>query len=146
VYWDLWADFAIEGGYVHTAPYEGAVEALRWLMWEGHRIHLVTARGFMANADKIREWTPLWIEEFAVPHATLTFAQDKVAAQADLGVEFDSAIDDSPKNWGKLVEAGIPAFLMNHEHNRDADVPERARVDTLWEWAYKLEKMFPVAV
>ena len=144
VYWDLWSEFALEGGYLTTEPYPGSVEALRWLMWEGHKIHLVTARGFMANADKIREWTPRWLETFAVPHATLTFARDKVAAQETLGVEFDSAIDDSPRNWGDLCKSGIRAFLMNHEHNAGFEAPERARVDTLWEWAYRLEKMFPV--
>ena len=144
IYWDLWSEFSAEGGYLTTKPIEGSVEALRWLAWEGHNIHLVTARGFMAHAEDIRAWTPQWIEEFAVPHKTLTFARDKVAAQETLGVEFDSGIDDSPKNWGNLVKAGVPCFLMNHEHNEDADVPARARVDTLWEWAFKLEKMFPI--
>lgn len=146
VYWDLWAEFALEGGYLHTEPIPGAVEALRWLSWEGHNIHLVTARGFMANAENIRNWTPRWIAEFAVPHKTLTFARDKVAAQETLGVQFDSAIDDGPKNWTALTDAGIPAFLQHHEHNADFTVPRDRRVDTLWEWAYRLEQEFPVEV
>lgn len=145
VYWDLWADFALEGGYVNTPPIEGAVEALRWLMWEGHNIHLVTARGFMANADNIRAWTPQWVSEFAVPHKTLTFAKDKVGAQELLGVEFDSAVDDGPKNYQALDAAGIMVFLQDHEHNKGFEVPAERRVETLWEWAYKLEKAFPSA-
>jgi len=139
VYWDLWSDFALSGGYVKTEPIEGAVEALRWLMWEGHNIHLVTARGFMNHAENIRAWTPQWVEEFAVPHKTLTFAQDKVAAMEDLGIVFNSGLDDSPKNYHRLDEAGVHVFLQDHEHNRDHDVPVR-RVDTLWEWAYRLER------
>jgi hypothetical protein len=143
IYWDLWSEFALEGGYIHTPPIEGAVEALRWLSWEGHNIHLVTARGFMANAENIRAWTPQWVEEFAVPHKTLTFAQDKVAVQEELGVEFDAAIDDSPKNFQALREAGIHAFLQDHEHNRDLEVEPRLRVETLWQWAFLLEQDFP---
>ena len=146
IWWDLWADFALGGGYLNTKPIEGSVEALRWLAWEGHNIHLVTARGFMENAENIRAWTPQWVEDFAVPHKTLTFAKDKVEAMHDLGVVFDSAIDDSPKNYSTLDEAGIHVFLQDHEHNRDFDVPDDRRIDTLWEWAYRLEKLHPAVV
>lgn len=146
VYWALWSEFAAEGGYLTTEPIPGSVEALRWLAWEGHNIHLVTARGFMANARKIRRWTPRWIENFAVPHKTLTFARDKVGAQEILGVEFDSAIDDSPKNFEALSGAGIHAFLHDHEHNRDFEVAPGIRVETLWEWAFRLEQTFPSEV
>ena len=147
VYWALWSDFALEGGYVTTEPIPGSVEALRWLMWEGHNIHLVTARGFMENAENIRAWTPKWIEDFAVPHKTLTFAKDKVAAQETLGVKFDSGIDDSAKNWACLAADGVRMYLHNHEHNLDEErIRPEWRVDTLWEWAYRLEQAFPVAV
>ena len=144
IYWDLWSDFAADGGYLTTEPIPGAVEALRWLMWEGHNIHLVTARGFMKNAENIKAWTPQWVADFAVPHKTLTFAQDKVGAQEILGVEFDAGIDDSPKNYSKLRDAGVEMWLQNHEHNAEFDeVPHGRRVDTLWEWAYRLEQVFP---
>lgn len=145
IYWDLWAEFAADGGYLTTEPIPGAVEALRWLMWEGHNIHLVTARGFMKNAEKIREWTPQWVENFAVPHKTLTFARDKVAAQEQLGVRFDAGLDDSPKNWAYLVADGVKMWLMNHEHNADETrIPDSMRVNTVWDWAYHLEKAFPI--
>ena len=140
VYWDLWSEFAAEGGYVNTPPIEGSAEALRWLMWEGHNIHLVTARGFMAHAEDIRRWTPEWIEKFAIPHKTLTFARDKVAAQEALGVEFDAGVDDSPKNFTRLSDAGVLMYLQDHEHNRDFFHHKLRRVDTLWEWALRLEK------
>lgn len=145
-YWDCWSHFAATGGYINTPPIEGSVEALRWLMWEGHNIHLVTARGFMAHADDIRAWTPQWVSEFAIPHKTLTFAKDKVAAQHELGVEFDSGIDDSPKNYQALDRAGVHIFLQDHPHNRDFFPPNLRRVETLWEWAFQLEKAFPAMV
>lgn len=137
-YWDLWAEFTLANGYVLTEPNHDAVEALRFLLWEGHRIHLVTARGFMKNAEEIRAWTPQWLEEFAVPHHTLTFSKDKPAAQAELGVTFDFAIDDHPKNYQALREAGVRAYLLDHHHNREHEA--EFRVPSVWEWAYIIEK------
>lgn len=137
-YWDLWAEFTLANGYLETVPDPKVLEALRFLMWEGHRIHLVTARGFMANADKIRAWTPEWLEEWAVPHQTLTFSQDKPGAQGELGVTFDFAIDDHPKNYAALDNAGVEVYLLSHHHNRLADVERR--VPNVWEWAYIIEK------
>jgi uncharacterized HAD superfamily protein len=137
-YWDLWAEFTLADGYLNTEPRPDDLAALRFLMWEGHRIHLVTARGFMANAERIREWTPQWLEEYAVPHASLTFSQDKPAAQEQLGVRFDFAIDDHPKNYAALDSAGVEVYLLDHHHNRLADVERR--VPSVWEWAYIIEK------
>lgn len=128
VYWDLWSDFALSGGYVNTPPIAEAAEAMRRLHFAGHRIHIVTARGFMAHADDIRRWTVEHTEEFAIPWRTLTFAQDKVAAQVDIfrmiheepaeGLRFDYAIDDSPKHVNALRDAGVQAYLLNHVHNK----------------------------
>lgn len=143
VYWDLWSDFALKGGYVETAPIPGTAEAMRWLLWEGHRIHIVTARGFMSHAERIRAWTPEWLERWAIPHSTLTFARDKVGAMETLGVRFDSAVDDSPKNYAALDGAGVLVYLQHHEHNEAHEAPGLRRVDSLWEWAYQLEKEFP---
>lgn len=134
-YWSLWADFALSGGYTSTPPIAGAVETLRDLAFDGHQIHLVTARGFMGNRQNIRRWTPAWVAEFAVPHASLTFSQDKVAAQEVLGVQFDLAIDDSPSNFKKLQDAAVNVWLQSHPHNawfetefRVADLAEFAEI------------------
>lgn len=139
-YWDCWTHFAATGGYVDTPPIPEAAEALRALYWEGHQIHLVTARGFMSHSNDIRAWTPQWVEEHAIPHHTLTFAQDKVAAQDDLGVRFDYAIDDSPKNIRALTADGIRAYLLNHQHNEADDIPADQRVATVTEWATIITK------
>jgi hypothetical protein len=129
-YWDLWSDFALSGGYTNTPPIEGAVEALRRLYWAGHRIHLVTARGFMNHASDIRTWTPQWVEEFAIPHHSLAFARNKVEVQGMLGVKFNYAFDDSPSNTQLLRADGVTAYLVNHPHNEtfeyDLRVPSLA--------------------
>src|SRR5690606_24163811 len=81
---DDWADVVItataNGLYTNTPPFPGAVEAINHLRWEGHRVHIVTARGFMANGENIRRWTHDYLAEFAIGHDTLTFAKDKVDA------------------------------------------------------------------
>lgn len=140
-YWRLWDIFVERDGYRQTPPIERQVEALRHLYFEGHRINLVTARGFMAHAEEIRLWTPEWLEEYAVPHHTLTFSKNKPAEQAVLGA-YDLAIDDSPKNYLALEESGVNVWLQRHAHNTafeaDQDV---AAVDDLWEWAKVVERL-----
>lgn len=142
IYWDLWSQFAASGGYVNTPPIPDAAEAVRRLYWAGHRIHLVTARGFMAHAQEIRAWTPEWLESFALPWHTLTYAQDKVAAQIDVAAAifgpftctdprkpiFDYAIDDRARTIDALRGVGVEAYLLNHAHNRDE--PSDHRVES----------------
>lgn len=145
--WHMWEDYGCEkdtwldvvmrltmdGMYLNTPPVEGSAEALRALAWEGHHIHLVTARGFMDNAQEIRNWTPDWLAEFAVPYETLTFAQDKAQAMLDLGVTFDLAIDDGVHNYEKLDAAGVPVYLLVQPHNRT--FPATRRVKSMGEFA-----------
>lgn len=138
-YWALWDEFTETGGYQYTPPIPGRAEALRHLHFTGHRIHLVTARGFMSHSDRIRTWTPEWVERFAIPHVSLTFAKDKVGAQIDLGVTFDAAVDDAVKNYEAMVAAGIPTWLMNHAHNEGH--PTINRVPDLWTWARQVQEM-----
>lgn len=137
VYWDLWSDFALSNGYLDTPPIRQAAQDLRRLYLAGHRIHLVTARGFMNHASEIRRWTREWIEEFAIPWHTLTFARDKVAAMFDVlqaspnpgnpcNRTFHFAIDDSPKNFEALWDAGVQAYLLDHHHNQDWVWPKSA--------------------
>lgn len=130
---DVVAGLTLDGMYLNTPPVEGAAAALRRIAWEGHRIHLVTARGFMENAEQIRTWTPEWLFEFGVPYNTLTFAQDKAQAMIDLDVRFDFAIDDGVHNYEKLDAAGVPVYLLDQPHNRD--FPAARRVQSMNEFA-----------
>jgi 5'(3')-deoxyribonucleotidase len=159
--WSMWKDWpgrtreeweqivvhaTLNGLYTHTEPFPYAVEALRRLHWYGHRIHIVTARGFMANGDNIRRWTHGYFETFAIPHDTLTFAKDKPGAQVELGLQFDYAIDDGVHNFEVLHGAGVPTYLHTAPHNLSFDVPQGRRVASLWEFAnIVLEASTPLA-
>lgn len=133
-YWALWSDFALSGGYLTMDPIPGSLEGLRRLVWEGHRIHLVTARGFMQHSQEIKDWTEEWLFEHAVPHTTLSFAKDKVAIQKDLRVRFDYAIDDRMPTVAALRADGVQAFLMHHTHNLLDRVDVRYCVDNMAEF------------
>lgn len=129
---DVIADATIAGMYTETKPYPGSVEAWNRLLWEGHHLHLVTARGFMEHADDIRRWTPDWVEEFGIAHETLTFAKDKVAAQGALGVRFDYAVDDGVHNYEALHSDGVKVYLLSRPHN--IAHPVKRRVESVDEF------------
>lgn len=138
---EVFGQLADEGYYVDAEPIPGSVEALRRLYWEGHRIHLVTARGFPFTDDvrdysnKIREWTVQWVEENAIPHyGVVTFSKDKVgvALRMTASGQWDYALDDGDHNYLALDNAGIPVYLLDQPHNR-AFAAER-RVNTVDEF------------
>lgn len=131
-----------EDYYLQAEPIEDTLEPLRELYFDGiARINLVTARGFMGRADDIRRWTAEWVGDFAVPHHTLTFAKDKVGAQAELG-RFDAALDDGTHNFVALKRDGVDATLLTVPHNEDDDVPARCRVNSVREWCDKVRRVY----
>lgn len=151
--WHMWEDYGCtkeqwqdaviaatyDGLYTATDPFPGAVEAINGLLWSGHRVHIVTARGFMENSDQIRLWTPEWFAKFGIGYSTLTFAKDKVEAMRQLGITFDFAIDDGIHNYDRLHGAGVPTWLMTQPHNLAHDAERR--VNSLWEFAQIIHRM-----
>jgi phosphoglycolate phosphatase-like HAD superfamily hydrolase len=123
---DVMAKGTLDGSLYSGPPYPGATDALRHLRDAGHSIHLVTARGFFQLGYLIREQTINWLEEYSVPHDTLTFAKDKTIVRADVFV------DDSAKNVAALVAAGVPTWMVNQPHN--AHVVHDLRVDHVSEF------------
>lgn len=133
------------GLYTTVDPIPGSIEAVNRLRWFGHRIHMVTARGFMANAENIRRWTPEYLQRFGAGYDTLTFAKDKVAAQEALGVTYDYAIDDGGHNYEALNEAGINVHLCRAVHNAHLEVERRT--GSMWDFANMvLEETVPAHI
>lgn len=131
---DVWVDVleraTTEGTLYGVPPIPGRVEALRRLLFDGHRIHLVTARGTAAwttpeQRFEIQRQTKNWIEEFAVPHDTLTFESDKPSVAIRLGIDY--FIDDGVHNFQDLEQLAesCETYLMTAPHNGDFYTPFR---------------------
>lgn len=127
VIWDLLDHATVNGGLYDVDPYDGAAEALQRLQDAGHTVHLVTARGFLANGPLIRQLTCEWLDVHAIPHDTLTFSKDKRV------VPVDHFIDDSLRNYDQLDAAGVDVHLLNRSHNQ-VQPCHRRRVDSLQEF------------
>lgn len=133
---EAWEDSVIRattnGLYTDTDPFPHAVNTINNLLWRGHRIHIVTARGFMQNGDQIRQWTRDALAKHGIGHTTLTFAKDKVEAMEALETVFDFAIDDGVHNYENLDKAGVPVWLHSQPHN--VSYQAERRIDSLWEF------------
>lgn len=126
--WECWLDYGcskddwlgvmeratLDGSLYNGDPIPGAVEALHALRNAGHSLHIVTARGFFVHGDLIRHHTVSWLSAWDVPHDTLTFAKDKTLVRTDVFV------DDSWRNVQALTAAGIPTWMVDAPHNREA--------------------------
>jgi hypothetical protein len=125
VWYDVLTRATLEGGLYDLPPIPGSVEALRRLMFLGHRIHLITARGFLNNGDLIRQHTHDWVAEFAVPHHSLVFAKDKPAEA--LRLELDFFADDGVHNFEALCHEApkVRTYLIDAPHNQDFSTPFR---------------------
>lgn len=121
-----------DGLYTSVEPLPFAVDAVNRLRWYGHRVHIVTARGFMANGSNIRQWTRDYLAAFGIGHDTLTFAKDKVEAMEALELTFDYAIDDGVHNFTHLRQAGINVWLHDAPHNRSFET--EFRIPSLWDF------------
>lgn len=119
---EAWFDVlrdALEDGMYQRAPIPGAIDAVRRIADAGHDVHLVTARGGLANGLRIKAETVAWIEAHQVPHAGLHFLADKAAVRVDV------AVDDSPRNTDALEAAGVCTWLVHRPYNAGHDHPRR---------------------
>lgn len=130
-WWSVFDELMAEGWYHNAPAVPGVVEGMHKLKSAGHRIHILTARGFMAHAGEIRKATYKNVEMLELPVDTITFARDKVfgmsqaldAVQISLDgsipmPKFDYAIDDGDHNYEDLDSAGVNVYLLEHPHNQ----------------------------
>lgn len=128
-------DTALFEGMYLRAPLPGAIAAVRRIYEAGHQVHLVTARGALANGPSIKAATVEWINTFGVPYHGLHFTVDKTLVRVDV------AIDDSPRNTDALEGAGVLTYLVDRPYNRDHDHPRR--ITHISEFATALELLTP---
>lgn len=110
-WFDALAIATLTGELYGAPPIAGVREQLERLHDAGHTIHLVTARGFLQHGKIIRLDTIEWINEYGIPHDSLTFIKDKRL------VDVDAFIDDAPHNYDQLAEHGFHVWLLHAPHN-----------------------------
>ena len=127
---DVVNPLVINGAYLKQPPVQGSAEAMRRLHWAGHRVHVITARGFFEYGELLRIHTKRWLHEWAIPFDSLTFTQDKAPVATELGIT--RFLDDHLKNYYALRwDADIPCRLLTKPWNQDEAIPLEHRVATV---------------
>lgn len=126
---ELWEVLDSDLDFLYTQPIiPGTTAALNRIRNLGHRVHIVTARGFGPNGDAIRLYTHEQMIRENVPLDTLTFTKDKAAEGF-----FHYAVDDGVHNYEALNGVGTMVYLLTQPHN--VNEPNVRRVKNLGEFA-----------
>lgn len=100
------------------------------LMYEldklGVEQHVITARGFLGHSELVREQTEKMLQDYVVPHASLTFTKDKGYVAQALGLTH--AIDDNVGNYMAFSEVGVDTYLYDKPWNQSHVVPPARRI------------------
>lgn len=89
--------------YLEHGPDEDAARALRSLIFDGHEVHLITARGFIGHSRLIQKHTVRWLERYAIPYKTLSFTRQKGLKAKEL--RLDWFLDDNEDNFRDVSQA-----------------------------------------
>ncbi len=85
----------------HMVPFPGAIETLRALAAEGHRLHIVTAKPPWAVPDTLR-----WLADHDLPLAAVHFEEEKHTVPCDI------YLDDAPHVLDALAAHRLPNSLV----------------------------------
>lgn len=125
--------------YLQAPPDDDAVRALRSLYFDGHEVHLITARGIMGDFEVIAKQTVRWLERYAVPHKTLSFTHKKAPRAKELGLDF--FIDDNEQNWRSVAHVlnrygnmQPRSLLLDRPWNQGATTFPRERVSSVQQY------------
>lgn len=112
----------------NTPPLRGAVEAVNAVKDAGHKVHIITARGWGDGvAEAVSE---KWFATHGFKYDSLTFSFDKTVVWTDMYV------DDKPENIDALLDAGTDAYLLTRPWN--TYVKERKRVRSVGDFSRKV--------
>lgn len=126
--------------YRDVIPDQDALRAVRELAWDGHEIHLITARGFFGDKEITEEHTEGWLIEYAIPHHSLSYSTTKGEVAQRLSLDF--FIDDNERNFrevkgalGSWYDPLTPnSYLLDRPWNREAITFPRERVSSVQQY------------
>lgn len=131
---DLWKvlnSATVTGELYEGPPIPRTLSQLRRLRYAGHRVHLVTARGFGPQGALVEALTREWVRLHNVSLDALAFTKDKGGYVEENRITW--ALDDKPANCAAMLDAGATTFLMLAPHNQN--VYGFPRVETVREFA-----------
>ena len=113
-----------------------AVEYLKKLHDEGHKIILITARWETEEAN-IEKLTQEWVESNNIPYDKLIInAENKLIAAKQENINI--FIDDSFKNCKMVSESGIKTYMMDSRTNKGL-IDEK--IERLYSWPHLYMKL-----
>ncbi len=110
---------AAEAGilFTHGEPFAGFKAGLDRLLAAGHRIHIVTDRAGFGGLEVASAQTQAWLTREGINYTSLNVTADKTAIKTDVFIE------DRPKYYTMLEEAGVDVFLRAWGYNAHVEVP-----------------------
>lgn len=121
------------------AVYAEVPDALDELRRQGHRLHLVTARG-LAGDEPALAATRHWIAARGFEFDTVNLAEDKPAVLDRLGLEPEVcvAVDDGEHHVQAWLEAGVSAVVLDRWGHYDGDLPAVPDLSAFATWVSAL--------
>ena len=99
-----------------TKPFTCAIETLKELQKQGHKLIFITAR-FEPDYFDVRKTTFDWLEKYKVPYDKVII-NPKTKREAAIENNIDIFIDDSYSNCKDVLNAGIESWIMDTRCNR----------------------------
>jgi len=114
-----------------TRPFMFAIETIRKLKEEGHKIVLITARWDFADVNA-REITEKWLKEQQIPYDVLIV---NGGSKADSAIKYnlDVFVDDSFENCKAVADAGIKTYIMDTRCNKGL---EDEKIKRVYSWPH----------
>jgi hypothetical protein len=117
----FWVDGVRDGIIFATAPFPGAVDAINSVYDAGHKVHIITHRGWKKYPGLAEDLTAACLERDGIRYHSLTFTADKTDVWTDM------MVDDKPENYYDLIKAGTDAYLLTRDWNKHIEGAKRVR-------------------
>lgn len=114
-----------------TEPFMFAIETIKKLKKEGHKIILITARWDFGDVV-VKDLTEKWLKEKEIPYDVL-LVNAGTKKEAAMQNKLDVFVDDSFENCVSVAEIGIKTYIMDSRYNKEL---EDSRIKRVYSWPH----------
>lgn len=119
-----------------TEPFMFAIETIKKLKEEGHKIVLITARWDFKDVN-VRNFTEEWLKKQEIPYDVLV-VNAGTKQQAAIENKLDIFVDDSFENCRSVADVGIKTYIMDARYNKGL---EDNRIKRLYSWPHLAQEL-----